>query len=701
MLAPIVALDIFVAATLLTLAGVLGWRGRRGPENLTLAVFLALVATNFASDALFTLTASVTWRQVGEVALALDPIYLLAFATLYPFRRRSGPVRGLFAVLLLLAAFAILTYVTQPTAFEAIRGYQLSPFAATHLATVAELTLGYTAAWLLVVQGASRAPTALLRERSSWMVIAVGIAVVPRLALVPAEVRAGTLVPVALDPAAEVGAGVLLSALALGAGFLLAGHEPERPSLRRALRLVGAITVLLLTIRVILDPQLLGGFPALYSLRWVAFAVIVVYGILAYEVVDFARGADRTFAAVGACLGGLATGLGALLVLDETRFGLGAVVAAAFAAGAAASIPSGMLMRAGTRAIEARRGTSQGTQRRLELYRAALESAWAAGPPDPDRRRRLERDRRSFGVSVEEARALEHVVATATTAAPRLAAGDEPATGLVLEALLGEGAHGRVFRARRYPSGDTVVVKEFHPGLLGTGDARRRLLDELRPLQSVSHPNIVKVLDAQAAGSRHFLVMEYVAGESLEQRLRRGPMPEAEVRALLLDVLDALESAHRRKVIHRDIKPGNVILGADGRARLTDFGVALLEDREHFRATVTNLDALGRLKGTLAYMAPEQVNGGRATVASDLYALGLVAYECLVGKPALDLQGLRLADAIRAVASPSVQLASAPAAWESLLAKALSPNPGDRFATASEMRGALLASAPPRRRPRN
>lgn len=210
-------------------------------------------------------------------------------------------------------------------------------------------------------------------------------------------------------------------------------------------------------------------------------------------------------------------------------------------------------------------------------------------------------------------------------------AGTDPVQGTLLAGryrlgpLLGNGATSDVRQARDERLGREVAVKL----LRRTGLDGRREQAEARLLASLSHPHLVTVYDAHLDGDQPFFVMELVSGQSLDRRLQQGPLPIDDVRQVGAQVADALAYVHGRGLVHRDVKPGNILLGADldgaVDARLADFGIARLEEG-------TRLTATGQLLGTAAYLSPEQVRGGSVGPATDVYALGLVLIEALSGQ---------------------------------------------------------------------
>jgi len=188
-----------------------------------------------------------------------------------------------------------------------------------------------------------------------------------------------------------------------------------------------------------------------------------------------------------------------------------------------------------------------------------------------------------------------------------------------------EGGAGEVWRARDEKLGRDVAIKLLGPD---ADDAfRSRFADEARRAAAVVHPNVVTVFDEGRDGADAFMVMELVPGKTLRDIVaERGPLPAHEVARLVRQVAAALDAAHAAGVIHCDVKPANVIVDPEGLAKLTDFGIArAARDRDE-----------QELLGTARYIAPERVEGGPVTARTDVYGLGLVAYELLTGRPAFD-----------------------------------------------------------------
>ena len=248
---------------------------------------------------------------------------------------------------------------------------------------------------------------------------------------------------------------------------------------------------------------------------------------------------------------------------------------------------------------------------------------------------------------------------------------------------LAVGGSAEVWRAHDVQLDREVAVKRLHPHLLPDEASRRRLAAEARAAASLSHPVIVDVYDVDATGDAPALVMELVDGESLSARIDRdGPLPARVAASVTADVAEALYHAHQRGVIHRDVKPGNVLLGGDGRTRLVDFGIAHSLAEASERLTVT-----GTVIGTLRSMAPEQLAAGPITPRTDLYGLGVVLHEALTGRPPYAPGSpVALAEAQRA-GPPSLDWIDP--ALAALLASSLAYDPADRPLHAGAMASAL------------
>ncbi len=195
-----------------------------------------------------------------------------------------------------------------------------------------------------------------------------------------------------------------------------------------------------------------------------------------------------------------------------------------------------------------------------------------------------------------------------------------------LEARIGAGGMSTVYRALDETLQRQVAIKLLNREVASDSDALERFRREARAVAQLSHPHIVGVIDAGEDESRPYIVFEYVEGETLKERIRRvGRLPIAEAVAYAIEIARALGAAHARHIVHRDVKPQNVLIDEEGSAKVTDFGIARTLDEE-------GLTADGRVLGTTDYVSPEQALGQPVTGQSDLYSLGVVLYEMLTGE---------------------------------------------------------------------
>src|SRR5262245_49427441 len=204
----------------------------------------------------------------------------------------------------------------------------------------------------------------------------------------------------------------------------------------------------------------------------------------------------------------------------------------------------------------------------------------------------------------------------------------------VIRERLGSGAMGEVYRAQDRRLGRDVALKLLSPSLARNPEALQRFEREARVLASLDHPNIAGIYGLEDAEGHPFLALELVPGDTLADRLRRGPIPPAESLAIARQIALALEAAHASGVVHRDLKPANVKLRPDGRVSVLDFGLAkVLGGAVDSLAPPGSLEATvpGLVLGTPAYMSPEQGRGQRVDERADLWAFGVVVFECLSG----------------------------------------------------------------------
>ena len=230
-----------------------------------------------------------------------------------------------------------------------------------------------------------------------------------------------------------------------------------------------------------------------------------------------------------------------------------------------------------------------------------------------------------------------------------------------------------------------IAIKLLHPAFNAQTDIRNRFDAEARAAASLNHPNIVAVHDSGEDNGIPFIVMERLPGYTVADLIARSPLPQAHVRAMLDCVLAALSAAHRAAILHRDIKPGNILLAGDGEVmKVADFGIAKTTEAAH---TLT-----GQVVGTIAYLSPQRLCGAPACVADDLYAAGVVGYEALAGhRPFPHDNMAALARAIlHDRPRPLARLRpDADAGLITAIERAMAPDVRQRFGSAEEMRGAL------------
>lgn len=206
-------------------------------------------------------------------------------------------------------------------------------------------------------------------------------------------------------------------------------------------------------------------------------------------------------------------------------------------------------------------------------------------------------------------------------------------------AALGAGGMGEVYRARDPRLGREVAVKVLPEAVASSPDRVARFKREARTVAGLNHPNIVTLFSVEEDGHTHFLTMELVEGESLDQAVVPGGLPIARVLEIAVPLAQALAAAHERGIVHRDLKPANVMLTRDGRVKVLDFGLARLathEESDPSNSEVPTVEFMtsvpGQIAGTVPYMAPEQIRGEPLDGRTDLFALGVLLYELLAGR---------------------------------------------------------------------
>ena len=259
-----------------------------------------------------------------------------------------------------------------------------------------------------------------------------------------------------------------------------------------------------------------------------------------------------------------------------------------------------------------------------------------------------------------------------------------------IQTLLGQGGMAAVYKAYDPNLRRAVAIKVIHPHLSRDPEFTRRFEEEATGIAHLRHANITQVFDFNHDGDLYYMVMEFIAGETLQARLKRlnetnRRLPVKDVIKFAVDICDAAEYAHERGVIHRDIKPANVMLDVHGKAILMDFGIARMVGGGQHTAT-------GAVLGTAMYMSPEQIQGLHADARADIYSLGVTLFEMLSGKPpfeadsAMTLMMMHLNDPTPNILEIQPE---APAGIVALVDKALAKQREQRFQTAAEMANAL------------
>lgn len=255
----------------------------------------------------------------------------------------------------------------------------------------------------------------------------------------------------------------------------------------------------------------------------------------------------------------------------------------------------------------------------------------------------------------------------------------------ILETL-GRGGMATVHRARDTQLQRDVALKVMRPDLAEDPIFEARFVNEARNAASISHPNVVTVLDFGTDGPGPYLVMELVDGGDLARVLAAdGPLPPQRAAAIAAEVATALQAAHARGIVHRDVKPGNILLAADGHPRVADFGIARATGEQSLTGTGTSL-------GSVDYFSPEQARGEAATAASDIYALGVVLYEMLTGsRPFVGETAYAVAVARIDAAPPDPRAArrSIPKPVAAVVQRAMATDPVGRYPSAGDMAAAL------------
>ncbi|MBK6405160.1 MAG: serine/threonine protein kinase [Holophagales bacterium] len=260
----------------------------------------------------------------------------------------------------------------------------------------------------------------------------------------------------------------------------------------------------------------------------------------------------------------------------------------------------------------------------------------------------------------------------------------------LIEAELGRGGMGVVYRAHQPSLDRTVAIKLLSSDLIGDPDGVKRFRLEAKSVARLNHPNITQVYDIEEEENLIYLVMEYVDGESLDGLITKSVLTESRCLKIVADIADALHFAHEKGIVHRDVKPANVLMTSDGRVKVADFGLAYLIDREG------GTTRTGFLVGSPNYMSPEQATGQKIDRRSDIYSLGVVLFRMLTGRVPFVAESSHAVLFMQVGQEPpdprelnkSISLVT-----RGLVLKALNKKPEARFQTMAEFRDALLKQA--------
>ena len=262
-----------------------------------------------------------------------------------------------------------------------------------------------------------------------------------------------------------------------------------------------------------------------------------------------------------------------------------------------------------------------------------------------------------------------------------------------IDAPLGAGGMGEVYRATDTRLDRTVAIKVLPAHVAADPDLKQRFEREAKTISSLNHPHICTLHDIGSQDGIDFLVMEYLDGETLAQRLEKGALPLDQALTIAIEIADALDKAHRQGIVHRDLKPGNIMLTKAG-AKLLDFGLAKLKAPEQagglsaLPTQPADLTQEGAILGTFQYMAPEQLEGQEADARTDIFAFGAVIYEMVAGRKAFE--GKSQASLIAAImhvdppAMSSLQVMSPPA-LDRIVKTCLAKDPESRWQAAGDV----------------
>jgi serine/threonine protein kinase len=322
------------------------------------------------------------------------------------------------------------------------------------------------------------------------------------------------------------------------------------------------------------------------------------------------------------------------------------------------------------------------------------------GPRRRRRRARLQGDDHATAAAAAPERETEFLAAAVIGCA--IISGVIPPTLLHYRVIqpLGSGGMGAVFLAEDTKLGRRVALKVLPPGRANDPESRQRFEREARAVAALNHPNIVTIHAVEQADDVTFLAMELIEGQTLSTHIRAGGLPARDILRIAIPIADAMAVAHQRGITHRDLKPGNIMVGADGRVKVLDFGLAKLtgaapfDDVTRTRGEANSLTGEGRLVGTVSYMSPEQVEGKPTDGRSDIFSLGVVIYEMASGvRPFTGDSTVAVLSAILRDAPPPVNEInqSLPGELARIVRRALAKDPDQRYQTAKDLRNDLVA----------
>src|ERR1700757_3056217 len=257
---------------------------------------------------------------------------------------------------------------------------------------------------------------------------------------------------------------------------------------------------------------------------------------------------------------------------------------------------------------------------------------------------------------------------------------------------IGAGGMGEVYRARDEHLARDVAIKVLPHGSLTNESARRHFRKEALILSQLNHPNVATIHDFDTQEGVDFLVMEYIPGITMSEKLAAASLPEKEVLRLGVQLAEGLAAAHERGIIHRDLKPGNLRLASDGRLKILDFGLAKLKFPVAATVTEESLSETQSIVGTVSYMAPEQFLGGEIDERTDIHGAGFVLYQMATGqRPFFEVERSQLMGAIlhRPPRAPTALNPRLSAELERIILKCLEKDPENRYQSARELGGDL------------